>query len=225
MIQAHASAPTEHEWSQENAAMSPPNNLPDLRRRTRRPDRPPRRHRPHRGPRRALATGLQRPVGRPRAPRGEGRAHGLRRRVSLTRAPAGRADTAQGEAIRIAGRIDDELNRNGGANWDRAYRDLTDGPGRLLASGAPRPPPTWPRPASTRRSCAPAPRTTPRPTGSASSPWTGCGSTRAPPPTRSPTSAAERARTTARADCAPAARVRPSPRCADRGPRGATLRP
>jgi len=78
-------------------------------------------------------------VGRPRAPRGEGRAHGLRRRVSLTRAPAGRADTAQGEAIRIAGRIDDELNRNGGVNWDRAYRDLTDGLGRILASGAPLP--------------------------------------------------------------------------------------
>lgn len=52
---------------------------------------------------------------------------------------AGRADTAQGEAIRIAGRIDDELNRNGGVNWDRAYRDLTDGLGRILASGAPLP--------------------------------------------------------------------------------------
>ena len=52
---------------------------------------------------------------------------------------AGRADTAQGEAIRIAGRIDDELNRNGGVNWDRAYHDLTDGLGRILASGAPLP--------------------------------------------------------------------------------------
>ena len=52
---------------------------------------------------------------------------------------AGRADTAQGEAIRIAGRIGDELSRNGGVNWDRAYRDLTDGLGRILASGAPLP--------------------------------------------------------------------------------------
>ena len=52
---------------------------------------------------------------------------------------AGRADTAQGEAIRIAGRIGDELNRNGGVNWDRAYRDLTDGLGRILASGTPLP--------------------------------------------------------------------------------------
>mgnify|MGYP000873249936 FL=1 len=52
---------------------------------------------------------------------------------------AGRADTAQGEAIRIAGRIGDELERNGGVNWDRAYRDLTDGLGRILASGAPLP--------------------------------------------------------------------------------------
>lgn len=52
---------------------------------------------------------------------------------------AGRADTAQGEAIRIAGRIGDELERNGGVNWDRAYRDLTDGLGRILASGTPLP--------------------------------------------------------------------------------------
>jgi len=29
--------------------------------------------------------------------------------------------TVQGEVIRIAGRIGDELNRNGGANWDRQY--------------------------------------------------------------------------------------------------------
>lgn len=38
--------------------------------------------------------------------------------------PSGRAQTAQGEAIRIAGRIDDELQRNGGANWDRDYRSM-----------------------------------------------------------------------------------------------------
>lgn len=36
----------------------------------------------------------------------------------------GRAQTAQGEVIRIAGRIDDELMRNGGINWDRDYRSM-----------------------------------------------------------------------------------------------------
>ena len=40
--------------------------------------------------------------------------------------PRGQAQTAQGEAIRIAGRIDDELCRNGGANWDNDYRKMLD---------------------------------------------------------------------------------------------------
>ena len=36
----------------------------------------------------------------------------------------GSAGTVQGEVVRIAGRIRDELERNGGANWDRAYRRM-----------------------------------------------------------------------------------------------------
>ena len=47
----------------------------------------------------------------------------------------------------------------------------------------------------------------------------------APVHARGRRSAAERARTTARAGCAPAARVRPSPLRADHGPHGTTLRP
>lgn len=38
--------------------------------------------------------------------------------------PSGRAQTAQGEVIRIAGRIEDELMRNGGMNWDEDYREM-----------------------------------------------------------------------------------------------------
>ncbi|MDE5892259.1 MAG: hypothetical protein K2H45_04970, partial [Acetatifactor sp.] len=34
------------------------------------------------------------------------------------------AQTAQGEVIRIAGRIRDELMRNGGMNWDEDYRKM-----------------------------------------------------------------------------------------------------
>jgi hypothetical protein len=37
---------------------------------------------------------------------------------------SGAAKTVQGEVIRIAGRIDDEMTRNGGANWDDAYRAM-----------------------------------------------------------------------------------------------------
>lgn len=40
--------------------------------------------------------------------------------------PSGRAQTAQGEIIRIAGRIEDELMRNGGMNWDEDYRKMLD---------------------------------------------------------------------------------------------------
>lgn len=39
---------------------------------------------------------------------------------------AGRAQTAQGEVIRIAGRVKDELWRNGGINWDEDYRKMLD---------------------------------------------------------------------------------------------------
>jgi len=38
----------------------------------------------------------------------------------------GAAATVQGEVIRIAGRIADELYRNGGANWDADYRKMAD---------------------------------------------------------------------------------------------------
>lgn len=38
--------------------------------------------------------------------------------------PSGKAQTAQGEAIRIAGRIDHEITANGGMNWDGDYRKM-----------------------------------------------------------------------------------------------------
>lgn len=38
----------------------------------------------------------------------------------------GSAATVQGEVIRIAGRITDELDRNGGGNWDADYRRMAD---------------------------------------------------------------------------------------------------
>jgi hypothetical protein len=36
------------------------------------------------------------------------------------------AQTVQGEVIRISGRIQDEIERNGGANWDSDYRKMAD---------------------------------------------------------------------------------------------------
>ncbi len=38
--------------------------------------------------------------------------------------PAGKAQTAQGEAIRIAGRVNNEIMGNGGINWDGNYRKM-----------------------------------------------------------------------------------------------------
>ncbi len=38
--------------------------------------------------------------------------------------PRGKAQTAQGEAIRIAGRIDHEIIANGGMNWDGEFRKM-----------------------------------------------------------------------------------------------------
>lgn len=38
--------------------------------------------------------------------------------------PSGKAQTAQGEAIRIAGRIEHEITANGGMNWDSDYRKM-----------------------------------------------------------------------------------------------------
>ena len=39
---------------------------------------------------------------------------------------SGAAQTLQGEVIRIAGRISDELGRNGGINWDNDYKVMAD---------------------------------------------------------------------------------------------------
>lgn len=38
--------------------------------------------------------------------------------------PSGRAQTAQGEIIRIAGRVENELMGNGGINWDEDFRKM-----------------------------------------------------------------------------------------------------
>ncbi len=38
----------------------------------------------------------------------------------------GCASTVQGEVIRVTGRVHDELNRNGGCNWDKQYKMMLD---------------------------------------------------------------------------------------------------
>lgn len=38
--------------------------------------------------------------------------------------PSGKAQTAQREVIRIAGRVNNEIMGNGGANWDSDYRKM-----------------------------------------------------------------------------------------------------
>lgn len=43
---------------------------------------------------------------------------------SLLVPSSGAAKTMQGEVIRIAGRVSDELHRNGGANWDADYKKM-----------------------------------------------------------------------------------------------------
>jgi hypothetical protein len=50
---------------------------------------------------------------------------------------SGPAGTIQGEVVRIAGRICDELDRNGGINWDLAYRKMADAFLTHVASGVP----------------------------------------------------------------------------------------
>ncbi|HIT76532.1 MAG TPA: ankyrin repeat domain-containing protein [Candidatus Avipropionibacterium avicola] len=50
---------------------------------------------------------------------------------------SGPALSAQGEAIRIAGRVHDEVFRNGGANWDRDYRRMLQTLVQLCGSGEP----------------------------------------------------------------------------------------
>ena len=49
----------------------------------------------------------------------------------------GAARTVQGEVIRIPGRVRDELDRNGGANWDRDYRKMLQAIPHYLSLGTP----------------------------------------------------------------------------------------
>ncbi|MDN8599265.1 ankyrin repeat domain-containing protein [Citrobacter enshiensis] len=50
---------------------------------------------------------------------------------------SGAAKTVQGEAIRITGKISDELQRNGGANWDTNYRDMLAALPQYFQTGMP----------------------------------------------------------------------------------------
>lgn len=50
---------------------------------------------------------------------------------------SGHAKTVQGEAIRITGRVSDEIYRNGGANWDSDYRKMLKSLQQFLSSGTP----------------------------------------------------------------------------------------
>lgn len=50
---------------------------------------------------------------------------------------SGPAKTVQGEVIRISGRIADEWERNGGANWDRAYAQMAKAFSVYVQRGAP----------------------------------------------------------------------------------------
>ena len=47
----------------------------------------------------------------------------------------GAAETLQGEVVRIAGRVQDEMNRNGGCNWNRDYRMMLDDFVKHVATG------------------------------------------------------------------------------------------
>lgn len=53
----------------------------------------------------------------------------------------GAASTVQGEVIRIAGKVADEIDRNGGANWDADYRRMTRAFLAHVGAGAPLPEP------------------------------------------------------------------------------------
>ncbi len=50
---------------------------------------------------------------------------------------SGAAKTVQGEVIRIPGRVRDELDRNGGVNWDREYRKMLQTLPQYLSLGIP----------------------------------------------------------------------------------------
>jgi len=52
----------------------------------------------------------------------------------------GPAATVQGEVIRVAGRISDELDRNGGVNWDADYRSMAEALLGHVRTGHPLPP-------------------------------------------------------------------------------------
>lgn len=54
---------------------------------------------------------------------------------------SGAAKTVQGEVIRIAGRITDEVERNGGVNWDADYSKMGQAFLDHIATGAPLPDP------------------------------------------------------------------------------------
>lgn len=49
----------------------------------------------------------------------------------------GAAKTVQGEVVRIAGRVRSEIYRNGGANWDKYFRQMLDAYLLHIASGTP----------------------------------------------------------------------------------------
>jgi hypothetical protein len=49
----------------------------------------------------------------------------------------GPAKTVQGEVVRVTGRISDEWERNGGANWDRAYAQMAGSLASYVQRGTP----------------------------------------------------------------------------------------
>ena len=55
---------------------------------------------------------------------------------------SGAAATIQGEVIRISGRINDEIGRNGGGNWDGDYRKMADAFLQHVGSGQSLPAPS-----------------------------------------------------------------------------------
>ncbi|MGP1459121.1 MAG: ankyrin repeat domain-containing protein [Treponema sp.] len=50
---------------------------------------------------------------------------------------SGKAATVQGEAVRVAGRIRDELFRNGGCNWDKDFRKMLNAFPKYVLQGNP----------------------------------------------------------------------------------------
>ncbi|MHA3916720.1 ankyrin repeat domain-containing protein [Halovulum sp. GXIMD14793] len=50
---------------------------------------------------------------------------------------SGAAETVQGEVVRVSGKIRDEFERNGGANWDADYKKLADAFLAYTGSGVP----------------------------------------------------------------------------------------